>query len=150
MNWPNVKLIFLREMRDQLRDRRTLFMIAVLPMLLYPLMGMTFFQVLQFMQEHPTKVVVVGAATLPADPALMIDGQFNPKMFSKPERARLLEVERPEQDVRTEDVARWAQLQLDEGRYDAVVYFPPDFSQKLTDYTNASGRIKSTGIPHPR
>ena len=25
MNWKNVKLIFLREFRDQLRDRRTLF-----------------------------------------------------------------------------------------------------------------------------
>jgi len=28
MNWSNVKLIFLREVRDQLRDRRTLFTIA--------------------------------------------------------------------------------------------------------------------------
>ncbi len=39
MNWSNVKLIFLREVRDQLRDRRTLFTIAVLPLLLYPLLG---------------------------------------------------------------------------------------------------------------
>ena len=29
MNWKNVKLVFLREVRDQLRDRRTLFMVAV-------------------------------------------------------------------------------------------------------------------------
>jgi len=35
----NVKLIFLREFRDQLRDRRTLFTVLVLPNLLYPLMG---------------------------------------------------------------------------------------------------------------
>ena len=60
MNWSNVKLIWLREVRDQLRDRRTLFMIAVLPILLYPLLGMSFLQVAQFMQEHPTKVLVVG------------------------------------------------------------------------------------------
>ena len=52
MNWRNIKLIFLREVRDQLRDRRTLFMIAVLPILLYPLLGMSFFQVTQFMREH--------------------------------------------------------------------------------------------------
>ena len=52
MNWHNVKLIFLREVRDQLRDRRTLFMIFVLPLLLYPLLGMSFFQVVQFMREH--------------------------------------------------------------------------------------------------
>ena len=47
MNWSNVKLILAREIRDQLRDRRTLFMIAVLPLFLYPLLGMSFFQVAQ-------------------------------------------------------------------------------------------------------
>ncbi len=41
MNLHNVKLILLREIRDQLRDRRTLFMIFVLPLLLYPLLGMS-------------------------------------------------------------------------------------------------------------
>ena len=34
MNWRNVRLIFLREVRDQVRDRRTLFMILVLFMVL--------------------------------------------------------------------------------------------------------------------
>ena len=29
MNWANIRLIFVRELRDQLRDRRTLFMIAL-------------------------------------------------------------------------------------------------------------------------
>ena len=37
MRWSIVRLIWLREMRDQLRDRRTVFMIAVLPVLLYPI-----------------------------------------------------------------------------------------------------------------
>ena len=60
MNWTNVKLILVREVRDQLRDRRTLFMIAVLPLLLYPLLGMSFFQVAQFMRERPTKALIVG------------------------------------------------------------------------------------------
>ena len=59
MNWTNVRLILAREVRDQLRDRRTLFMIAVLPMLLYPLLGMSFFQVAQFLREQPTRVLVV-------------------------------------------------------------------------------------------
>ena len=36
MNWHRVRLIFQREVRDQLRDRRTLFMVVVLPLLLYP------------------------------------------------------------------------------------------------------------------
>ena len=65
MKWTNVRLIFVREVRDQLRDRRTLFTIAVLPMLLYPLLGMIFLQVAQFTQEHPTAVLVLGSAGLP-------------------------------------------------------------------------------------
>ena len=48
MNLHNVKLILLREIRDQLRDRRTMFMIFVLPLLLYPLLGMSLFQVRNF------------------------------------------------------------------------------------------------------
>ena len=36
MNWSRVRLIFEREVRDQVRDRRTMFTIFVLPLLLYP------------------------------------------------------------------------------------------------------------------
>ena len=45
MRWSIIRLIWLRELRDQLRDRRTLFMIVGLPLLLYPVLG---FAVLQF------------------------------------------------------------------------------------------------------
>ena len=40
MRWSIVRVIWMRELRDQLRDRRTIFMIAVLPVLLYPLAGL--------------------------------------------------------------------------------------------------------------
>ena len=36
MRWPVVKTLFLRELRDVLRDRRTLFTMLVLPVILYP------------------------------------------------------------------------------------------------------------------
>jgi sodium transport system permease protein len=39
MRWSIIRLIWFRELRDQLRDRRTVFMIAVLPVLLYPVAG---------------------------------------------------------------------------------------------------------------
>ncbi|SMP55994.1 sodium transport system permease protein [Neorhodopirellula lusitana] len=55
-----IKLIYTREMRDQLRDRRTLFTIAVLPMLLYPLVGMLLLQIAQFTRQHTISVCVVG------------------------------------------------------------------------------------------
>ncbi len=77
MNWSNVKLIFLREVRDQLRDRRTLFTIAVLPLLLYPLLGMSFLQISQFMHERPTPIWIVGAQYLPAEPPLAEGEQFH-------------------------------------------------------------------------
>lgn len=77
MKWANVKLIFTRELRDQLRDRRTLFTVLVLPLLLYPLMGMALLQVSQFMREHPTNIWVVGAENLPNEPALLVDGKLN-------------------------------------------------------------------------
>ena len=45
MSWSNLFVIFRREVRDQLRDRRTLFMIFVLPILLYPILGIGIIQV---------------------------------------------------------------------------------------------------------
>ena len=39
MSWSNLFVIFRREVLDQLRDRRTLFMIFVFPILLYPILG---------------------------------------------------------------------------------------------------------------
>ncbi|TWT93032.1 ABC transporter permease subunit/CPBP intramembrane protease [Neorhodopirellula pilleata] len=55
-----IRLIYFREMRDQLRDRRTLFTIAILPMLLYPLVGMLLLQIAQFTRQHTISVCVVG------------------------------------------------------------------------------------------
>jgi len=70
MNWKNVKLIFCREVRDQLRDRRTLFMIAVLPLVLYPLLGMSFLQISQFLRDHATKVLLIGLPDTEGLPSL--------------------------------------------------------------------------------
>ncbi|MGL6193306.1 MAG: ABC transporter permease subunit/CPBP intramembrane protease [Thermoguttaceae bacterium] len=59
MNPRNIRLIFRREMLDQFRDRRTLMMIFVVPLLLYPLIGLSFFQVSQFIQEKSSTVLVL-------------------------------------------------------------------------------------------
>ena len=64
MNFTNVRLILAREVRDQLRDRRTLFMIFVLPVLLYPLLGTAYFEVVQFQNQKPMTVLVVGGGQL--------------------------------------------------------------------------------------
>jgi sodium transport system permease protein len=91
MNWHNIRLIFLREVRDQLRDRRTLFMVAVLPLLLYPVLGIAMMQMLTTYHEETRTVVVLGAADLP-DPPLIENGRFVPRYFEVPEDADKLRV----------------------------------------------------------
>ena len=69
MRWSNVSVIFRREVRDQVRDRRTLFMIFVLPILLYPILGIGIVQFAAAFEQKPRTVVVVGAEHLPESPA---------------------------------------------------------------------------------
>ena len=91
MKWPNVKLIFNRELRDQLRDRRTLFTVVIMPIVLYPLMGMAMLQVAQFMREYPAKIWVIGNDNLPQSPSLVVDGQISDEFVNENE-AKLLEL----------------------------------------------------------
>ena len=145
MNWSNVRLIFFREVRDQLRDRRTLFMIAVLPILLYPLIGLSFFQVSQFIHEQPTRVFIAGAREVTGDgdlPPLLINGRFADYLFEgDPTRSRLLTVEfKPPEDASTENLPRGeiseqqATQWVQQGKYEVVVVFPPDFTNQLEQY----------------
>ena len=65
MRWPVVRLIAAREIRDQLRDRRTLFLILGLPILMYPLfvgVGLLFIAAIK---EKQLVVGVVGSEYLP-------------------------------------------------------------------------------------
>jgi sodium transport system permease protein len=57
MRWTIIRLIWARELRDQLRDRRTVLMIVALPVLLYPLLG---FAVLRLAQGFLGKASTVG------------------------------------------------------------------------------------------
>src|SRR6266446_4140433 len=64
MRWSIIRLIWFRELKDQLRDRRTLFMIAVLPLLLYPFLG---FAVLQFGWGFAERISVIGVVAGPGN-----------------------------------------------------------------------------------
>ena len=111
MRWSNIKWIYLREIRDQLRDRRTIFAILVLPVLMYPLMGMMFLQITQFIQEHPTKILVIGTDFLPADPPLL-EGDRCSSDYSDQKERDLLELT-IEPHSRAEDVAAAREEALD-------------------------------------
>jgi len=71
MRWSIIRLIWHRELRDQLRDRRTLFMIVVLPLVLYPILG---YAVLQFAFSFNERSSVIAFVTGPCE-----KGNFPPR-----------------------------------------------------------------------
>ena len=183
MSWAKVKLVWLREIRDQMRDRRTIFTVAVLPILLYPLMGMVVLQVSQFKGEQQTRVLVIGQEELPAAPPLIVevDGHW---MFHDDDAHLIASdaAEDPEeaadeaiQEVVTEDEPAPPKLEIiladaskfaglteeevrtivkagiDDGKYDAAVYFPPDFSERYQAYREFGneGSAEQPEIPEP-
>jgi sodium transport system permease protein len=140
MNLHNVKLVYMREMRDQLRDRRTLFLIAVLPLLLYPLLGMSFFQLSQFLRNTAAKVLVIGEDQLAQNswmPDLLREDRFAPGWFDNPDEHNALQVLRPadlwKQVPTGEHLLERARQAVEEGQVQVVLYFPPDFAEKLKD-----------------
>jgi sodium transport system permease protein len=142
MTLRNVKLILAREIRDQLRDRRTLFVILVLPVLLYPLLGMSFFQVMQFMRQQPSRVLVSGVSGRDVPSALFEGERFAAGLFSGPEQADLLTVRReseplPSGNEADRDPRGSARRQVQSGACDAVLYFPPGFAERLQDLRQA-------------
>src|SRR5437763_6046910 len=69
MRWSIIRVIWLRELRDQLRDRRTMFMIVVLPLLIYPLAGLGVMQFASGFLQKQSVIGVWGADYLPPGPA---------------------------------------------------------------------------------
>ena len=143
MTISNVRLILAREIRDQMRDRRTLFMIVVLPILLYPLLGTSFFQLAQFLRAHTSRVLIVAAKKTGDLPPLFEDQRFSSALFSDADRADLLEpcfaADEPKENndgrpCSLSDPLENARLQVQSGRYDAALYFPPNFAERLSRF----------------
>ncbi|TWT75880.1 ABC-2 family transporter protein [Posidoniimonas polymericola] len=133
MNWRNIQLVWSREIRDQLRDRRTLFMVAVLPLFMYPLLGASFFQLSQFLKQHKATVAVVGSEQLDeveGVPPLIVDGAFAADLFLDPQQARLLDVQTIASDSPEAEIGQ-LQRRLKAGTIDAIVQFPDDFAESL-------------------
>lgn len=174
MSWRNIRLIYAREIRDQLRDRRTLFMIAVLPLLLYPLLGMSVFQLSQFLRKSEPKVLVIGSEQLTHRddiPALFEGDRFAAALFDAPEDANRLQVEFVNPTSESKDSSRRdhevsagepsdsrlpegafeaalgsAQRRLKSGDVQVVLVFPSDFGERL-HVLREEIRSASTRVP---
>ena len=142
MKWSNVQLIFLREVRDQLRDRRTLFTIAVLPIFLYPLLGMIFIQVSQFTRQYPAQIHVVGAEQLPMAPQLLDGERFSAELFDFADESNLLEVTPyPGLDGPVGDeLTAMVEQSVRDGECDAVLIVPATFGQQLAEFRQKLAR----------
>ncbi len=142
MNWYNVKLIFQREMRDQLRDRRTLFLIAVLPLLLYPLMGMSFFQMTQFLRKQAAKVLIVGVEQLQGVDGLpkLLEGRRFAASLVDPSKGR-----DNLQLVWPEDLVKKQELDVDDGNSNERHADLP-MSDRTAVVPASSGALVSDGV----
>ena len=174
MKWKNVRLIFRREMRDQLRDRRTLFMIAVLPILFYPLLGVSFFQIAQFLREHPSRVLILGYEGTGGNlPELIRQDRFAVTPSEKNQggkvELKLLPLQKlafvrkgnwPEGSTLSEEQSRIVNRQIRAlmNRYgcEAAVCFPPSFFKELESYPDRfraharhAGKEPPPAVPRP-
>ena len=161
MNFTNVRLILAREVRDQLRDRRTLFMIFVLPILLYPLLGTAYFQMIQFQTQNSMTVLVVGGGQLASAPTPLIEGSASRRNCSPTApRRRIAEAGNGARGPpsngdaagdRTAEASRLVQAK----KFDAALVFPPDFAQRLEAYRKAihddaaAGKLRREPQPRP-
>ena len=172
MSWTNIKLIYLRELRDQLRDRRTLFTIVILPLLMYPLLAMVWCQMQQFLKERPSKVLIVGEESLPEKPQLLerkgflaCNGEIHPipRVFASAvcteSEAGLLQLDCSDRfkGLTTAEVKVAAERDIAARLYDAIVYFPPDFAENLDRFRQEKNKVGEQNLqvadldqaPHP-
>ncbi|TWU07848.1 ABC transporter permease subunit/CPBP intramembrane protease [Stieleria varia] len=127
--WSAIWLIYMREMRDQLRDRRTLFTIAVLPIMLYPLVGMLLLQIAQFSRQHPTSVCIVGTEHLSNVPPLIDGEEFSGDLSKHSETLQMISYrwdEWPDTLALDEQATAWVRS----GQFDVVTIIPPGFADE--------------------
>jgi len=150
MRWSNLYVIFRREVRDQIRDPRTLFMIFVLPILLYPMMGITIIKFAAALEEKPRTVVVVGTEFLPKSPPLLdSSGEgFNPALFDSMVEARRLVVRQEPASSPWGDPRR-RELAIRGGLASAVMVIPQNLPRQLENQDEIEIPIKYNSVDEP-
>jgi sodium transport system permease protein len=160
MRWTTVRTVLAKELRETIRDRRTLFMMLVLPTLLYPAILVLVQQLAIFGQKRlsaePAKVAIAGA-----DPALVrfMDGDSAIRVFSA-ESATVAAVRegKVEAAVLVTAAPAQAQAQADGSRHARILFDASDDrsrrAQELADArldawsdTLLAVRLRSAGLP---
>ncbi len=145
MKFANICLIAAREIRDHLRDRRTLAMMILLPVGLYPILAISVYQLAQFLEEKPCRVLVVGADLWMEQsgvPKLLDEDHpqyFHPALFSDLRRQRLLEViSGAEVGIAGQGTPEILRREIEHlvasARVDVAVWFPPEFCRFVDEW----------------
>ena len=136
MNWVNVKRLFNREIRDQLRDRRTLFTTLILPLMMYPILGLLLLQIAQFVSETSSKVQVIGADSIAELPELFVDNKFASDHAQAEGKLLDLEFSPGHEQSTAEQVYDYAKELVDADEFDAVIVFPADLQSYIRALRN--------------
>ncbi len=136
MRWSIIRLIWGRELRDQLRDRRTMFVMVLLPLLIYPLGGVGLMQIVLGSGHQASTVGIQGAEYLPPNPhAPPGTLDFPPLLLRDGDRASLPDhyfrsaSEKPLLAIQLLDSPDRAPL--DQGTVDLILVIPADFRSRL-------------------
>ena len=132
MNWRAIRIVYGKELRDSLRDRRTIISMIVVPVLAIPLLmfgvGTLVFKTVTKARQEIPHVMIIG-------------GEDSPKVLSALRAARSLQIVPATADFTN---------QIVEKRVRAVVKLPPDFDAAIAredkaevDIYEYAGEIKS-------
>lgn len=113
MNWGNIGIVFRKELKDTLRDRRTLISSIVIPILLFPVL---------FLGLGGLTYVIVTSA-VKASPTVMLIGEEH--------APRLTELIRQEKELKVVPVTGDYKKQIDGKTLRAAVEFPPGFEENI-------------------
>jgi sodium transport system permease protein len=123
MNWRNIRIVYRKELRDSLRDRRTLISMIVVPVVAMPLlmfgMGALMVKTISKAREEIPKVMVLG-------------GEDSPKVLAALRAAKSIRLVPPGADFTN---------QIVEKRIRAAVEIPRDFDAALARGDAAVVRI---------
>jgi len=122
MNLRKVKTIYLKEMLDTLRDRRTLISMILIPIILFPVlmfgMSAVMMRMIEKTEAEVTKIVIIGKEFAPAIVSLIDDGETF--------------------EIVEEDDFESA---LKEKKISAALEFPDDFENKIREQDSTEAII---------
>lgn len=135
MSFRNIKLVLKREVIDQLRDRRMIFMIFVLPVLLYPFLGVCFMQISQFSREKSSNILILSpdseetlrAANGRLNIPLLDEepGRFKANLFADETKSHLIQLSFRE--ASKYELEKTAETELEQKEFDAILTLPQKF-----------------------